>query len=152
MTISTAFCTSAKVDLFNARHNFGSHTFKLALYVDAASLGASTTAYSSTNEAAVSGGTGYTAGGGALSVVAPTTSGGKAIVDANDLVFTLSGTGAILEAAGCLIYNDSVTSPVADPAISTHSFAGTQQASGDGATFVLTFPAPDATNALWRLA
>ena len=53
MAIVTAFCTSAKVDLLAARHNFllsGGDSFKLALYVAAATLGASTTAYSATNE------------------------------------------------------------------------------------------------------
>ncbi|HNB60316.1 MAG TPA: hypothetical protein PK308_08370, partial [Phycisphaerales bacterium] len=75
MAISTAMCTSFKQELLQAVHNFlltGGDTFKAALYVAAATVGASTTAYSATNEAS---GTGYTAGGPTLTRVNPATSG-----------------------------------------------------------------------------
>lgn len=157
MAIVTAFCTSAKVDLFFGRHNFalsGGDDFKLALYVAAATLDASTTAYTATNETSVGGGgSGYTAGGASLTRIDPSNpSGAVAIVDFADLVFTLSGAGATLAADGCLIYNDTITTPVADASISTHLFSGSPSASGDGATFTIQFPAADASNAILRLA
>lgn len=157
MAITTAFCTSAKVDLLAARHNFllsGGDAFKLALYTSAATLGATTTAYSATNEAAVSGGTGYTAGGGTLTRVDPTSSGTTAFTDFADLVFTLSEVTptVTLTANGCLIYNDTLTTPVADASFSVHAFGGDATATGDGATFTIQMPAADATNAIIRLA
>jgi hypothetical protein len=156
MAISTAMCTSFKVDLFFGRHNFansGGNTFKLAMYTSSATLGASTTAYGATNEVSVGGGgTGYTAGGGSLTRVDPTSSGTTGYTDFADLVFTLSGASATLAADGCLIYNDTLTTPVADASVSTHAFSGSPSASGDGATFTIQFPTADATNAILRIA
>lgn len=68
MAISQALCTSFKQELMTATHDFTNstgNTFKLALYTSSASLGASTTAYSATNEAS---GTNYSAGGAALTL------------------------------------------------------------------------------------
>jgi hypothetical protein len=79
MAISQAMCTSFKEELMTATHDFTAstgNTFKLALYTSSATLGASTTAYSATNEAS---GTGYSAGGGTLTNVTPTTSGTTAL-------------------------------------------------------------------------
>ena len=67
-------CTSFKQELLTATHNFTNstgNTFKLALYTNSASFTASTTAYTATNEVS---GTGYSAGGGTLTNVTPTTS------------------------------------------------------------------------------
>ena len=75
MTIATAMCTSFKKELLEAKHNFlasGGNTFKLALYTSSATLGAATTAYSATNETS---GTGYSAGGAALTNINPASSG-----------------------------------------------------------------------------
>ena len=66
MAISQAMCTSFKKELLEGKHNFlnsGGHTFKLALFTSSASLGASTTDFSSSNEVS---GTGYSAGGATL--------------------------------------------------------------------------------------
>lgn len=160
MTITTAFCTSAKVDLLAARHNFllsGGNTFKLALIEigEAGTYGAASTAYAnlSGDEAAVGGGgSGYTAGGGTLTRVDPTSTGTTAFTDFADLVFTLSGGSATLGSNGCMIYNDSLTTPVADASVSVHAFSGSPTASGAGATFTVQFPTADATNAILRLA
>ena len=84
MAITTAMCTSFKGELLSATHDFdasGGNSFKLALYAiggggkssTTATLGASTTAYTTTGEVANSGS--YTAGGGALTNVNPSTSG-----------------------------------------------------------------------------
>lgn len=59
MAINTALCTSFKKELFEAVHDFTSDTFKIALYSSSASLDATTTAYSASNEIS---GTGYSAG------------------------------------------------------------------------------------------
>ena len=81
MAISTAMCTSFKKEILEAVHNFknsGGSTFNLALYTSSASLGASTTAYTTSNEVS---GTGYTAKGAALTRVDPSTSGTTALTD-----------------------------------------------------------------------
>ena len=79
MAITQAVCTSFKSELLQGTHNFTAttgDTFKIALYSSSATLSASTTAYSSTNEVSDSGT--YTAGGGNLTSVTPTTSGTSA--------------------------------------------------------------------------
>jgi len=50
MAITQAMCTSFKVDLLDGEHDFGVDTFKIALYTSSATLDATTTAYSVTNE------------------------------------------------------------------------------------------------------
>jgi len=82
-------CTSFKDELLEGVHDFrasGGDTFKLALYTNSASFTAATTAYTSTNEVANSGT--YSAGGGTLTNISPTTSGTTAFTDFADLSFT----------------------------------------------------------------
>ena len=88
MAISSAICTSFKQEILVGTHNFtasSGDTFKIALYTSSASLGAGTTAYSTSNEIS---GTGYTAAGAALTSVTPTTSGTTAFCDFADVCFT----------------------------------------------------------------
>lgn len=156
MTITTAFCTSAKAELMKGQNNFllsGGNAFKLALFKTSVSgtFGAATVNYSgmSTDEAAVGGGgTGYSAGGSALTRVDPATSGTTAYTDFADLVFTLSGASATLASDGCLIYNSTNS----NQSVSCHAFSGSPSASGNGATFTVQFPSPDSTNAILRIA
>ena len=99
MAITQAMCTSFKSELMQAVHNFkasGGNSFKLALYTSSATMSASTTAYSSGQEAS---GTNYSAGGSALTNVDPTTSSTTAYTDFADLTF---GT-ATITARGCMI-------------------------------------------------
>ena len=99
MAITQAMCTSFKSEILQAVHNFkttGGNTFNLALYTSSATMSASTTAYSTSQEAT---GTNYTAKGGALSNVTPTTSSTTAFTDFADLTF---GTCTIT-ARGCMI-------------------------------------------------
>ena len=87
MAITQAMCTSFKSEILQAVHNFkttGGNTFNLALYTSSATMSASTTAYSTSQEAT---GTNYTAKGGALANVTPTTSGTTALTDFADLTF-----------------------------------------------------------------
>ena len=68
MAITSAVCTSFKVELLQGSHNFstsGGDTFKIALFTSSASLGAATTDYSTSNEITNTSGSAYTAGGAA---------------------------------------------------------------------------------------
>jgi hypothetical protein len=137
-------CTSFKQELMQAVHNFTTstgNTFKLALYTNSASFTAATTAYTTTNEVTASGS--YSAGGGALTNVTPTTSGTTAFTDFADLSFTT----ATITAYGALIYNDSATG---DPTVVVLDFGGAKTSTNG--TFQIIFPAADASNAIIRIA
>lgn len=141
MAITQAMTTSFKQELMEGVHDFTTHTFKIALYTSSATLDASTTAYTTTNETS---GTGYTAGGLALVVVgtAVSTSGTTAFIDFNDAVFS----DASITARGALIYNSSV---VGNPSVAVLDFgADKTSTSGD---FTVQFPAADASNAIVRI-
>ena len=142
MAISQAMCTSFKTELLTGTHNFTNsigNTFKLALYTSSASLGAGTTAYSTSNEVS---GTGYSAGGSALTNVTPSADGTTAITDFADLTFSSS----TITARGALIYNDSVS----DQAVLVLDF-GADKASSSG-DFTIQFPAAAAATAIIRIA
>jgi hypothetical protein len=137
-------CTSFKVQLMQAVHNFTNgtgNTFKLALYDNSASFTAATTAYTATNEVAASGT--YTAGGGTLTNVTPTSSGTTAFTDFNDLSFT----SATITAFGALIYNDTAAG---DPTVCVLDFGGAKTSTSG--TFTIVFPTADASNAIIRIA
>ena len=137
-------CTSFKKELLQGTHNFtasSGNTFKLALYTNSASFTAATTAYTATNEVSNSGT--YSAGGGALTNVTPTSSGTTALTDFADLEFT----SATITARGALIYNDSAAG---DPTVAVLDF-GADKTSTTG-TFTIQFPTADATNAIIRIA
>jgi len=93
MAITTnAICNSFKKQLLAGEHDFdsaGGDTFKLAMFTSAATLGASTTNYASTNEVSSSG---YTAGGKALVNQGVKVSSGVAITDFANLSFTWSNS------------------------------------------------------------
>jgi hypothetical protein len=137
-------CTSFKVELMKAVHNFTAstgNTFKLALYDNSASFTAATTAYTATNEVANSGT--YSAGGGALTNVTPTSSGTTAFTDFADLSFT----SATITAYGALIYNDSAAG---DPTVCVLDFGGAKTSTNG--TFTIIFPTADSTSAIIRIA
>ena len=142
MAISTAMCTSFKQELLVGTHNFtatSGNSFKLALYTSSASLGAGTTAYTTSNEVS---GTGYTAAGAALTSVTPTTSSTTALCDFSDLTFSSS----TITANGALIYNDTQS----DKAVCALAFGGDKTSTaGD---FTIAFPTADASNAIIRIA
>jgi hypothetical protein len=137
-------CTSFKVELMKAVHNFTTgtgNTFKLALYDNSASFTAATTAYTATNEVANSGS--YSAGGGTLTNVTPTSTGTTAFTDFADLSFTT----ATITAYGALIYNDTAAG---DPTVCVLDFGGAKTSTSG--TFTIVFPAADSTNAIIRIA
>lgn len=137
-------CTSFKVELMQAVHNFTAstgNTFKLALYDNNATFTAATTAYTATDEVANSGT--YAAGGGTLTNVTPTSSGTTAFTDFADLSFT----SATITAYGALIYNDTAAG---NPAVCVLDFGGAKTSTNG--TFTIIFPTADATNAIIRIA
>jgi hypothetical protein len=137
-------CTSFKQELMTATHNFtnsSGNTFKIALYTNSATFTAATTAYTATNEVSNSGT--YSAGGGSLTNVTPTTSGTTALTDFSDITFT----SATITARGALIYNDSASG---DPTVVVLDF-GSDKSSSSG-DFQVVFPTADASNAIIRIA
>ena len=143
MAISTSMCTSFKSQLMSALHDFdnpGGNTFKIALYTSSATLGATTTAYSATNEVATGGG--YTAGGNTLTSVSPTTSGTTAYVDFADTTWSSS----TITANGALIYNANSS----NAAVVVLAF-GSDKSSSNG-DFTIIFPTANATDAIIRIA
>ena len=148
MAITQAMCTSFKVDLLNGIHAFGTtvaragttaDTMYMALYTSSATLDATTTAYSATNEVS---GTGYSAGGQALTTVAPTSSGTTAYLDFDDETWTSS----TITARGALIYNSTQS----NKAVAVLDF-GSDKTSTSG-DFTVVFPTADASNAIIRIA
>ena len=142
-----AMCTSFKDELLEGVHDFrssGGDTFKLALYTNSASFTAATTAYTATNEVANSGT--YSAGGGTLTNISPTTSGTTAFTDFADLSFT----SATITARGALIYNTTPAHTYTNPTVVVLDF-GADKISTAG-TFTIQFPAADASNAILRIA
>ena len=146
MAITSAVCTSFKVEILKGVHDFTAttgNTFKIALYTSSATLGASTTAYSTSNEITNSSGTAYTAAGATLTSVTPTSDGTTALCDFSDVSYT----SASFTANGALIYNDSASG---DPAVAAIAFGADKTVTSG--TFTIQFPTADATNAIIRLA
>ncbi len=137
-------CTSFKQEILQGVHDFTASTgssFKLALYDNTATFNAATTAYTTTGEVSASGS--YTAGGGTLTNVTPTTSGTTAFTDFADITFT----SATITARGALIYNDTAAG---DPSVVVLDF-GEDKTSTAG-DFQVIFPTADSSNAIIRIA
>jgi len=142
MAITQAVCTSFKQEILVEGHNFtnGADTFKIALYDSSATLSAATATYSSDDEVSDSGT--YSAGGGSLTNVTPTTSGTTALTDFADISFT----SATITARGALVYNSTNS----NKAVCVLDFGGDKTSTSG--TFTIQFPAADASNAILRLA
>jgi hypothetical protein len=139
MAITAAVCDSYTQELFSGTHT-NTDTYKIALYTSTATLSAATTVYAATNEVS---GTGYTAGGTALTGFATSIDTGVAILD-----FTTDPTWATatITARGALIYNSSKTNKsvcVLDFGSDITSTAG---------TFTVQFPAATAAAGLVRIS
>ena len=129
MSIAQAMCTSFKLQILsNDEHDFLADTIKIALYTSSASLGATTTAYATTNEIS---GTGYTAGGETLTSKTADTTGTTAFLDFANPTWT----SASFTANGALIYNDTNS----DKAIAVLAFGGDFTVAGG--TFEIVLPA-----------
>lgn len=151
MAISQAMVTSFKVEILDGIHNFGvgvvrastaADVFKLALYTSSATLDASTTAYTTSNEVSSSG-TNYTAGGLTLTISqVPTSTGTTAFLDFDDLTFP----SATLTANGALIYNATQS----NKAVAVLAFGGDKTSTAGN--FTIQFPAATSTTAILRIA
>jgi len=149
MATTTAMCTSFKSEVAQALHNFTAstgNTFKVALIKvgPAGTYGAASTNYSNiTGNSDEVSGTGYSAGGTALTNVTPTTSGTTAYWTFSP---NPSWTTATFSATAAMIYNTSSS----NRAVATYDFGGTQTVSVG--TFTLVMPTADASNAVLRIA
>jgi len=148
-SVTNAMCTSFKVELMTATHDFTASTgnaFKIALIKASPTgdYGAATTNYSNlTGASDETSGTGYTAGGVALTNVTPTSSSTTAFTDfSNDPTWT----SATFSADGALIYNTTSS----NRAVCVLTFSGTKSVTSG--SFVIQFPAPNATDAIIRIA
>ena len=150
MAITSAICSSFKQELLQGKHDFdssGGDTFKIALFTSSASLGASTTDYSTSNEISNTSGSAYSAGGATLTNQGVSLSSTTAFTDFADVSYT----SASFTANGAMIYNTTTDggSSTTD-AVPIIAF-GSDKTATNG-TFTIQFPAADASNAIIRLA
>ena len=142
MAITQAMCTSFKKEILEAVHNFklsGGDTFKIALFTSSASLDATTTAYSTSNEVS---GAGYSAGGNTLTRIDPATSGTTAFTDFANTTWS----SATITARGAVIYYSTDS----DKAVAVLEF-GSDKSSSSG-DFTIQFPTADSSSAIIRIA
>ena len=151
MANTQAMCTSFKSEILTGTHNFGvaptrgstaADSFKAALYLASATVNATTTAYSATNEVS---GTGYTAGGVAVTnATVPTSSGTTAYwTPSASITYTTVTLTTAFDAI--LIYNSTQS----NKAVSVHTFGSQTVTAG---TFSLTMPTNGAGTALLNIA
>lgn len=154
MANAAALCTSFKVEILNGHHALGTSvtrgattadSFKAALYLVSASVGAASTAYTSSGEVT---GTGYSAGGvdltGSPDWIAPTSSGTTAYsTPTASIVFTTVTLSTAFDAV--MIYNSTQS----NKAVSVHTFGSQTITSG---TLTLTMPTNDSSTGLIRIA
>tara|TARA_R110002126_G_scaffold11259_2_gene50791 strand:- start:513 stop:962 length:450 start_codon:yes stop_codon:yes gene_type:complete len=146
-------CTSFLGELMTGTHNFTTSTgdtFKAALYFASATVNASTTAYSTTNEVTNTSGTGYTAGGVTVTNgTSPTSTNASTTAGTAYWTPTASFSWSALTVTtafdAVLIYNSSKS----NKAVSVHTFGSQTITAG---TFTLTMPSNTTTTALLRLA
>ena len=145
MAITTnAICNSFKKELLEGTHNFsnpGGNSFKLSMYTNSATLGKSTTSFTTGNEVSSPSG-GYSSGGKALVNTGTSLATNTAITDFSDLSFV----GVTITARGALIYNDTN----GDKAVAVLDFGGDKTASAG--TFTIQFPAFTTSAAILRIA
>ena len=151
MANTQAMCTSFKSEILTGTHNFGvaptrgstaADSFNAALYLASATVNATTTAYSASNEVS---GTGYTAGGVAVTnATVPTTSGTTAYwTPSASITYTTVTLTTAFDAV--LIYNSTQS----NKAVSVHTFGSQTVTAG---TFSLTMPANAPSTALLNIA
>ena len=136
MAILQTLTNSFKLEVLEAVHDFSTDTFKLALYVSTADLGAETTVYATSGEVT---GTGYSAGGLVLTGTTVQLSGSVAYVDFDNATWS----SASFTARGALIYNASK----GNKAVAVLDFGADKTASN---TFVVQMPSNTASSALIR--
>ena len=151
MAIASVLQNTFKEELLGGYHSFNAagdtpegSAFKIALFLDTATITAASTAYSTSDEVATA--TGYTGGGKALTNTGVGTSTVTSFTDFSDT----SWTSASFTARGCLIYNTaSITGLTANRAVCSIDFGGDKTVSSG--TFTIQFPTNDATDAIIRI-
>ncbi len=141
MAITQAICTVFKQDLMSPGGNLAAQSLKCALYTNAATLNATTPAYTTSNEVSDSN-TNYTTGGNTLTNVAISVDGTTAIFDADNVTFA----NATISAQAALLYNANN----ANSAIAVLDFGGVKTSTNG--TFELQFPTANASAGLIRIA
>ena len=139
MAISQAMCSSFKQQILLGEHDMDTDTIKIALYTSAATLGASTTVYTTSDEVVS---TGYVAGGNTLAGATVSLSGTTAFGDISDTTWS----SATITARGALIYNSSKS----NKAIAVLDFGGDKTSTNGN--FTVQFPTNDASSAIIRIA
>ena len=156
MANTQAMTTSFMGELMTATHNFGTapvratgatDAFKAALYLASATMNASSTAYTVTGEVS---GTGYSAGGVAVTFGTPptatnssVTAGVAFVTPSASITYTTVTLATAFDAV--LIYNSTQS----NKAVSVHTFGSQTITAG---TFTLTMPSNTTSTALIRLA
>jgi hypothetical protein len=141
MAIVQAIATVFKQDLMSPGGNLAAQSLKCALYTNAATLNATTPAYTATNEVSDTN-TNYTTGGNTLTNVAISVDGTTAIFDADNVTFP----NATISAQAALLYNANN----ANSAIAILDFGGVKTSTNG--TFELQFPTANASAGLIRIA
>ena len=144
MAITQAMCTLFKKDVLLGDHHLDTDDIYIALYTSSASLDEATDGYTTSNEVS---GSGYSAGGNALSSKAVTENSTSGVFDAADPEWT----SASFTARGALIYNKTLgdASSNSRGAIAVLNFGGDFTVAGG--TFKIVFPAATASNAIVRI-
>jgi len=142
MAIVQAICTVFKQDLMSPGGNLEAQTLKCALYTNAATLNATTSAYITQDEVLGNVTSNYTTGGNALTNVAISVDGTTAIFDADNVTFP----NATISAQAALLYNANN----ANSAIAVLDFGGVKTSTNG--TFELQFPTANASAGLIRIA
>ena len=145
MAITTnAIASSFKKELLEGKHNFSTaptgNKFKLSMYNSTATLGKSTTSFTTGGE--VSSPAGYTSGGKALVNTGTSVATNVAITNFSNLSFT----NVTLTARGALIYNTSN----GDSAVAVLDFVDNKTATAG--TFTIQFPAYTTSAAILRIS
>ena len=151
MAIASVLTNTFKEELLGGYHSFNASgdtpagsAFKIALYTSSATLGTTTTAYTTSNE--VASGNGYTKAGNALTNTGVAKSTVTSYTDFSDT----SWTSASFTARGCLIYNSSTISGLTtDAAVCSIDFGGDKTVSSG--TFTIQFPTNDSSSAIIRI-
>ena len=150
MAITSSLTNTFKEELLGGYHSFNASgdtpagsAFKIALFTNSATLGSTTTAYAASNEVS---GSGYSAGGNALTNTGVAKSTVTSYTDFSDT----SWTSASFTARGCLIYNSSsISGLTSNASVATIDFGGDKTVSSG--TFTIQFPTNDASDAIIRV-
>jgi len=135
MAIVSAFAQVANLAFMRGRH-LAANTYNFALYKESASIDSATTRYLTGGEIS---GTGYSAGGNALTSYAAVLNAGNAILDFADTQWV----GSTFSTGGGLLYNDSSASK---EAVATFNFGSAKEVSSG--TFTIQFPTAAAGSAV----